>query len=114
MPITTSVVVKIMSRTASAVCMILVVMRARKLVGVERHALAQHQAVEVPAQAQRKVDGQHWCLMLVCQATSNHGRQQQRGDADLRRFAFSHSARRRGGGDPVHHHAQHRQNNKAS
>ena len=35
---------------------------AGELVGVERHALAEHQPVEVPAQAQREVDRQHLVL----------------------------------------------------
>jgi hypothetical protein len=62
MPMITSVVVNSISRTASAVCITLVVMRPANSSGVERHALAEHQPVEVPAQAQREVDGQRLVL----------------------------------------------------
>jgi hypothetical protein len=78
MPISTSVVVKIISRTASAVCMILVVMRPANSSAVKRHALAQHQAVEVPAQTQREVDGQRLVLDDGLQRNDARAGQQHR------------------------------------
>jgi hypothetical protein len=54
---------------------------AGELIGEERQALAQHQAVEVPAQAQRQVDRQHLVLHQGAQRHQPDAGQQHEADA---------------------------------
>ena len=80
---------------------------AGELVGIKGHALAQHQAVKVPAQAQRQVDGQRLVLDAGAQRHQRNAAHHGCGHPGERVAALSPQGGGRGGGNPVHHAAQH-------
>jgi len=80
---------------------------AGKLVGKERQALAQHQPVEVPAQAQRQVDRQHLVLHQRAQANQHDAGDQQQAHAPQNAAFFgAHTTAGLPVGEQVHHLAE--------
>ncbi len=82
---------------------------AGELVRIEGHALAEHQAVEVPAQPQREVDGEHLVLHTRLQdhqpdAGHHQARDQPEGPPVLRPEAAGSRS-----GQPVHQVPEHRE-----
>ncbi|MPM61370.1 hypothetical protein SDC9_108228 [bioreactor metagenome] len=82
---------------------------ARKFVGIERHALAQHQPVKDPAHAHGEVDSQYLVHHQRVQRQQHDAQKQDSGDADELAPIHLPELGDRCGRQPIHHAAHHRE-----